>query len=384
MHEIFISCASGLETLLQKELIALGIPKIRRSFRGVFAPREIRYVYLINYCSRIASRVLWPVARFSCYDQHSLYSEARKVPWHKYLSPEKTFAIDPNVSHPALRNSLFAAQVLKDALCDYFREQTGSRPSVDVQNPNVQLNLFIHQRSATISIDTSGLPLFKRSWRHHPTEASIQETLAAALLDIINFTPHDRLCDPFCGSGTFLIEAALKATNTPPGYLRENWGFVHLPEYNKADWLSLKNSCDSKIKTLPPNILFGADKNPQTIEICQKHLEIAGFSKGITVEAVNVKYYRPPVCPTMVIANPPYGIRLEASAEIYSALGRFIEQQNNPKTYILSSSQEMVEASSCKIKNRTDLVHGGLNVYLFEVERTKSYEPLGLQKAFFS
>jgi putative N6-adenine-specific DNA methylase len=368
MNELFVSCSRGLEGLLEEELKNLGVQKTRQGFLGVYVPREIRYVYLINYCSRIASRVLWPILQFSCDDQNMLYGASRKIPWERYLTPEMTFAIDANVSHPKLRNSLFAAQVMKDALCDSFRDRLGHRPSVDIKNPDLQLNLFIHNRKSIISLDTSGSPLYKRGWRHYPTEASIQETLAASILSSIHYSASERLCDPFCGSGTFLIEAAWMASHTPPGFLREKWGFFHLPEYKQEEWLAFKRHRDAKIKTLPPSFLFGADKNPETIAICRKHLEIAGVSSCVSVEAANIKYYHPPLQPTQLIANPPYGIRLEASEEIYTALGKFLQTHQVPKAHILTPSELGLDKTGMKIANETELSHGGLSVFLFDLQ----------------
>ena len=122
----------------------------------------------------------------------------------------------------------------------YFGKNAESGPPLETHNPDVQLNLFIHEEKATISLDTSGAPLFKRGWRTESTEAPIQESLAAAILRIANYSPDEILCDPFCGSGTFLMEAAMMATHTPPGFFRKHWGFTNLPEFSDAAWKKVK------------------------------------------------------------------------------------------------------------------------------------------------
>src|SRR5262249_15308890 len=146
-----------------------------------------------------------------------------------------------NVNHRRLHNSLFAAQVAKDAICDRMRKETGGRPSVQIQHPDVQLNLFIQQQYGLISLDTSKEPLHKRGYRLEAVEAPLQETLAAAILRLARYSKELIFLDPCCGSGTFLIEAALIATQTPPGYLRKEWGFMRHPEYDSSEWLKVRN-----------------------------------------------------------------------------------------------------------------------------------------------
>src|ERR1700722_8739454 len=220
---LFITCAQHLEPLLIQELTALGITDLKLGFRGIWAPNTIENIYKINYLSRLATRVLLPLSQFACPDAQALYTEAKKIPWLDYLDETKTIAIDANIHHPQIRHSLYGAQLIKDAICDVVREKKGARPSVDVKNPDIQLNVFIQKNRATLSIDTSGIPLYKRGWKEAATEATLPETLAAAILLRAGYGEREVLCDPFCGSGTFLIEAACMATQTPAGYFRKKW-----------------------------------------------------------------------------------------------------------------------------------------------------------------
>ena len=164
--DIFVTCGEGIEPLLKDELIQLGYENIHPGFRGVYVNEvDLNAIYHINYCSRLAVRVLLPIAKFRRFDQRDLYKGISTVDWFKYLPKGKTFSIDANVSHRNIRNSLFAAQVAKDAICDQDRERTGNRPNVSTKNPDVQLNLFINGDKAILSFDTSGVPLFKRGYR---------------------------------------------------------------------------------------------------------------------------------------------------------------------------------------------------------------------------
>ena len=181
--KLFISCPFGLEDLLCKELVMLGITQIHKHFCGVEIPYTEEHLFTANYQSRIATRVLLPLLRFSCHNKDDLYRHAREIPWQDFLTPEKTFAIDANLhQHPNITHSLFAALVVKDAICDRLREKQGKRPSVDVRSPDLQFNLFLHKTKATLYLDTSGSPLFKRGWRKETGPAPLQESLAAACL----------------------------------------------------------------------------------------------------------------------------------------------------------------------------------------------------------
>ena len=257
---LFVSCAPELETLLSEELADLGIKETHLGYRGVFIEKwEWSTIYKVNYASRLASRVLLPLSRFKCFDRKTLYQSMIELDWSHLIKEGRTFAIDANVHHRELRNSLFAAQVVKDAICDQLREKHGHRPSVDVANPDIQLNLFIQNTAGVISFDTSGIPLHKRGYRQETVEAPMQESLAAAILRLANYTKDQILLDPCCGSGTILIEAALMATNTAPGYLRQKWGFTKHPRFDTLEWLSVKNKLDENRIPLQPQHLFGID-----------------------------------------------------------------------------------------------------------------------------
>ena len=226
---LFISCADHLEPLLTEELKTLGLVDLKLGFRGIYAPNTLENIYKINYLSRLATRVLLPLAQFPCPDTDTLYNETKKIPWLDYLDETKTIAIDANINHPQIRHSLYGAQLVKDAICDLIREKKGARSSVDVKNPDLQLNIFIQKNRATLSLDTSGAPLYKRGWKEGNVEAGLPETLAAAILMRANYSQREILCDPFCGSGTFLIEAACMATQTPAVTFERNGDFSICP-----------------------------------------------------------------------------------------------------------------------------------------------------------
>ena len=374
MEELFISCPHHFEDLLLQELENLGIEKVRQGFCGVHAPADMRNVYLINYGSRIATRVLWPLTRFGCPDQEALYTMSKRVGWAKYLNVDQTFAIDSNVSHHTLKNSLYASLVVKDAICDYFRDKTGSRPSIDVQNPTVQLNLFIQKGQATLYLDTSGAPLHKRGWRLENTEATLHESIAAALLIGSGFKNGMTFCDPFCGSGTFLVEAAMIATHTPPGFFRKSFGFMNMPLYRQSEWEKIKHSFDEKIIPLDKGMIFGSDKNPDTFKICYKHIKSTNFRGLIELENQDVATYHLPIKPKLVVCNPPYGKRLELTPAIAQGLKQFIDREcdQNTRNFILASGSTVMEDLGKPAKEEIAFKNGGMAISLYSIKQSAS------------
>jgi putative N6-adenine-specific DNA methylase len=371
MKQLFVTCPHGFEPILEQELKSLGLNSISASFCGVFVPKSFDNICLINYQSRVATRVLWPIADFTCRDKDDLYSKAKNIAWDDFMHCNKTFAIDSNVSHQNLTNSMFASLVVKDAICDFFREQTGSRPSVDRQFPDIQLNLFIQKGRATIYIDTSGAPLHKRGWRDTHTEATMHESLAAALLLFTSYSKDKTFCDPFCGSGTFLIEAAMIATKTAPGFLRKKWGFFHLPEFDKAHWIQWKADQDKLRIPLEKGMIFGSDKSRETSDACIKHLQKAGFASSIDVAYDEITYYNPKVAPQCVLTNPPYGKRLETSPLILQQFSDFLQNKckEDVEAYLIYPELEQLEAAGLLVDSLLSFKNGGLPIELFQVKK---------------
>ncbi len=372
--DLFVTCANCLEPFLAQELADLGYPQAVTGFRGVHV-RDVSFdaIYRINYCSRIASRVLMPLARFRCHDDRSLYLGAGKIDWMAYIPKGKTIAIDANVNHPRLRNSLYAAQIVKDAICDQLREKTGERPSVNTRDPDIQLNLYIQDEWAGLSFDTSGMPLHKRGYRQESVEAPMQETLAAALLTLAQYKAGDVLCDPCCGSGTILIEAAMMASQTPPGFLRNQWGFKSLPQHSPEAWLKVKNEADQRRILLPKHQFFGADINKQAIHACKVNLRAIGFQQSVEVVQCDIRDYTPPVTPNFILTNPPYGRRLDDVDHLrtlYRAIGDFMKRKaaKPARGFVFTGSFELSKEVGLAANRRHVLDNGGIEARLLEFD----------------
>jgi putative N6-adenine-specific DNA methylase len=369
LQDLFVVCHPSFEDLLFEELKELGISGLKKSQSGVYVPYNIDHVFLINYCSRIATRVLLTLKKFKCPDREVLYQESKKIQWDAFLRPELTFAIDANVhGHAQLRNSLFVAQIIKDAICDQLTAQFGSRPSVNTMNPDVQLNIFIHQQDATLSFDTSGSALFKRGYRKASVEAPLQETMAAALLKCAGYNKEYTLWDPFCGSGTFLIESAMIATQTPAGFFRSKWGFAHLPDFSQEKWTAFKYIWDQKRIPLATKKIFGSDKDPQAIEAAEANLSQAGFTGKIELLCREIDRVKYPVRPNFIVTNPPFGKRLERSEQLFRSLAQFIKDRCEPHTKaFMLFPQEKLHVEELSFKNIRSFYYGGLDLGLYQI-----------------
>lgn len=371
---LFASCSTALEPLLLEELKQLGIESLRLGYRGVYIENwDWKTIYTINYCSRIASRLLLPLTRFKCFDSKSLYKGVGYVNWSLFIPEGATFAIDANVSHRELRNSLFAAQIVKDAICDQLREKTGRRPSINVQDPDVQLNLYIQNNMALLSFDTSGTPLYKRGYRQESVEAPLQENLAAAILTIAKYQADTILFDPCCGSGTFLIEAALMASRTAPGYLRRKWGFMRHPQFNQIEWLQVKNEWDKKRIPLQSKKIFGIDINKEAVRVAKINLKAAGFLQNIEISQSDFRDYQPSIEPSLIVTNPPYGKRMEEEERLiplYRALGNFMKHKGAKpsKGFIFTGNLELTKEIGLASSRRYVLNNGGIESRLLEFD----------------
>lgn len=370
--QLFVTCQETLEELLATEIHEMGIEGSQKGFCGVFVPYSMENIYKINYLSRIGGRVLFPLASFPCKNKAMLYDAVRKINFQGILSPEKSFAIDVNGKNPSFDNTFYATQVTKDAICDTFRDRAGKRPSIDTKSPDVQLHLFLERDRAHLSLDTSGDPLFKRGYRKECVEAPLQESLAAAILRLSGYSKEDILLDPTCGSGTIVIEAAMIASATPPGFLRQKWGFFNHPSFSKEAWLTFKNEVDSKRVPLEKNKFFGFDINRDAIRIATTNARSLEFQDFIQFIRIDFRDEWPLVItPNLMITNPPHGTRLGITSDLtalYRSMGDAFKQKiaKPGKAFLFTSSLELSKEVGLKPKKRHILKMSGQECRLLE------------------
>ena len=381
--QYFGQLASGAEACGEAELKELGATQVKPGYLGCYFCADQRTIYNIVYRTRIFSRILAPLIVFDCHSEKYLYKTAQQLDWTQFLTLTKTFAITSNVADSNIRNSQYAGQILKDAIVDQFREKTGERPSVDTHNPDLQLNLYIHENKARISVDLGGGSLHKRGYRAESVEAPMQETLAAAIIRLAGWNGERPLYDPFCGSGTLLCEAFMKAANLPAAYLRQKFGFLRLPDFDAAVWNQVKTKANSDIVDAAPPPrqsdeggastfqISGSDISPDALQAVRTNRKALPGGEVIKVRRADFHDLEG-FNNTTIVTNPPYGIRLgdtEGVTLLLKELGDFLKQKCTGSTaFIYYGDQTLVKKLGLKPEWKQPLRAGGLEGMLCKYE----------------
>jgi len=329
----------GLEGVLAEELESLGATDILHLNRAVSFTGSRELLYRVNYCCRTALRVLKPLFHFEINEQKDLYDRLHEHPWENLLDPMQTLSIDAVISYTVFTNSQFVAQKSKDAIVDRIREKCGTRPSVDLDHPDLRINVHLFKDLCTVSLDSSGASLHRRSYRQSTGPAPINEVLAAGLLRLSGWDLTTPLFDPMCGSGTLLIEAGMLAKNIPAGYFRREWGFMHWKDFDQGLWETVKAASDEKIVPLTVP-LYGADRAQKAIASAKENIRFAGLSEGIRLKEVSFEESTPPVEKGFIVCNPPYDerIRLDDAIAFYKMIGNTLKRNYSGYTAWFISS----------------------------------------------
>jgi len=360
----FAQLGEGLEELGAKELVELGATESVPAYRGVhFGCADIATLCRINYQCRLSTRILAPLISFDCHSTKYLYKTAFALPWEELLNVTGTFAISATVGNSAITHSKYAALCLKDAMVDRYRERFGSRPNVDREHPDLQLNLHIDRDRAVISLDTSGASLHRRGYRQETVAAPMQETLAAAIIAISGWDGSRPLVDPFCGSGTLLCEALMRQARIPPGYLRDSFGFAMLPEFDQATWEQQRHQLDAAICTVPAGLIRGSDLDRQAVAAARTNLNLLPGGKEIPVTRAAFADLEP-IEDSLIVANPPYGIRLgnrDMTAELLKEFGSFLKHRcRGSEVFLYFGQREMLKMIGLRPTAKKPLNNGGL------------------------
>jgi len=323
-HNLFVTCAPGVEPFLDSELEALRITKRERQVGGVSFDGDWKDVWRANLELRTAIRVLSRVGRFRARDADELYRGAMKVDWSRFLGPESTIAVRGQSRDSALDHTLFIAQRVKDAVCDQERGRTGSRPSVDKSSPSLRIHTHIFRDRCTLSVDTSGNSLHRRGWREIQGAAPLSESLASALLMASGWDKRQPLLDPFCGSGTFLVEGAWMATDRAPG-LERSFAFEGWPGHEASAFSALREELRARVKPLGKRVIWGADVDREVMDAARHNIERAGLSESVRLEHADARSFSPRHgWNAQVLTNPPFGERVSDErrlAKVYEGFG---------------------------------------------------------------
>ncbi len=375
----FATAPKGIEPLLADELRALGAFEVVEARAGVAFSGPLEIAYRACLWSRLASRVLLPLATFPAKSPEELYAGVRSLDWGEHLSAESTLAVDASVSGSKITHSHYAALKIKDAVVDQFRDRTGMRPSVDAERPDVRINLYLLRDTATLSLDFSGDSLHRRGYRDEGVLAPLKENLAAAILIRAGWPEiaarGGALVDPMCGSGTLLLEGAYLAGDIAPGLIRPHYGFLRWRGHDAALWQQLMEEAQERraagLARIPT--IVGYDADHKAIRAAWANIEQAGLRERIHVERREVAALAAPAgAAGLVVVNPPYGERLgevEALKEVYGTLGdKLKEQFVGWKAAIFTGNVDLGKKLGLRAKKLHTLYNGALECKLLHIE----------------
>lgn len=370
MSESFFSpCPRGLETLLANELDVLGAQEIRTTDGGVHFTGPFLLSYRVNLHSRLASRVLWRVAKANYRNEQDIFDMAYTLQWNDWFDISRTIRVNITAIRSPLKSLDFATLRIKDAVCDKFRALVGERPSVDTHAPDIRIHAFLESSNITLYLDTSGDALFKRGVRQYTNIAPLRENLAAGILLLAGWRPGIPLLDPMCGSGTFLMEAAMMSLNIAPGISR-SFAFEKLKNFDGAAWCEMCRQAQAAQKPVSPLPVFGSDLYGDELKAAQRNLENAGLLGAVSLNQANVLEISAPAPNGVLVANLPYGERmgdLSELEELYPKLGDVLKKKFGGWTaYLFTSDLRMPKFIRLSVSRRIVLFNGAIECRLFE------------------
>lgn len=368
----FATCAPGLEPVLHAELADLRLAKIERQVGGVRFEGSLEDAWRANLWSRTAVRILLRLARFEAASTDALYAGAIAVDWGRFLRPDGTFRVDAQSNASALDHTLFVEQRVKDAVADSFRSLHGTRPSVDLENPVLSIHVHLFRDRCTLSVDTSGDSLHKRGWRRFQGRAPLAETLAAGIVLLSGWDRRSPLLDPFCGSGTILVEAAWIAGGVAPGHLRPRFGFERWIGHDAARWRALVAKSRAEVRSPKKLVLAGSDSDAHAIEGARENLAAAGLEDQVLLEVRDVAEFAPKRgWNAWIVTNPPYGERVGREHDLEGVYRRFgallRERCAGFHVAILSGNPALSRALGLEPERRTSLKNGSIDCELLEL-----------------
>lgn len=367
---VFAPCPQGLEAALAAEMQALGFEDATPGRAGCAFTADWVGIQRANLYSRLATRILVQVAQAPMYQDDDVLELARATPWERWFGPEHTLRVDTSAIRSPAQSLQYCNLRAKDGICDRLRDMEGARPSIDTVRPDARVHLFLFENTATLYLDTSGESLFKRGWRLDKGEAPLRENLAAGMLALAGWDPEQALLDPFCGSGTLLIEAAWIALGIPPGIARP-LGFERLRGHDPAPWEALKEDAYSRIAPGLDAPIVGYDIDPAAIEFAHRNAERAWLADdAIRFEVRDARSAERFAEKGWIVTNPPYGDRLENNdPELWQAWSSTLKHQfGGWNLHVISSDMTFPQQLRLKPQRRTPLYNGGLECRLFGFE----------------
>ena len=372
-YSLFVTCPRGLEAPLSQELEQIKCQDIRAVDGGVACKGGMEQVYRINLHSRTASRVLLRLTKSGYRNEQDIYKAAKNIRWTDWFDLEQTFKVKVEGKRAQVKSLDFVGLKIKDAVCDVFRDACDARPSVGKIRPDIRVHAFIDERDIQIFIDTSGEALFKRGYRQDTGEAPMRENLAAGLLLLAGYDGTQPFQDPFCGSGTIVIEAAWIATRRAPGLMRR-FGFEKLKNFDAALWKKLQHEAETQIRPAPA-LISGSDNDRYMIRAAVANAQAAEVDTFIRFEVKDAQDSRPNGEGGILISNPPYGVRLaevQALQALYPQLGAWLKQHYAGwLAGMFTGDRDMPKFMRLSPKRKIPLYNGNLDCRLFLMDMVK-------------
>ncbi|MDE5635644.1 MAG: RNA methyltransferase [Muribaculaceae bacterium] len=359
----------GLEEVLAGELRDLGASNVEVGKRMVSFEGDLEMLYKANFCCRTALRILKPIYKFIASDTDTLYEMVKEYDWSTVLSPEKTFSIDTVAFSDEFTHSRFVTYRVKDAIVDWFTDRLGEgkRPGVRLQDADVMINVHIAGDRVTLSLDSSGESLHKRGWRVAQTEAPINEVLAAGIILMSGWRGEKPFVDPMCGSGTFLVEAAMIAANIYPGIYRQGFAFEAWPDFDRELLDKLYN--DDSAERVPEFPIIGADMSPKAVEIATRNIKSSGMAKYIDLHVRPLSQWTEAPAEGVIVTNPPYGERISTDdmEGLYELIGNQLKTVfTGYHAWIIGYRTEHFNAIHLSPSTKVPMLNGSLECELRE------------------
>ncbi len=371
MNRYFAPCPRGLEALLADELASLGAGRIEPVAGGVAFAGDWLLAYRVNLESRLATRVLWFLARAPYVREEDIYRLALGEAWPRHFPVSRTIRVVTTATRSPLKSIDFVTLRVKDAICDRFRAQGGERPNVDTREPDVRIHVYLTESECSLYIDTSGAPLWQRGLRRASVEAPLKENLAAGILRLAGWQPGTPLVDPMCGSGTFLLEAAQMALDRAPG-LGRSFAFEHLTSFDALAWAGQKNAAQARCRAPQPLPLWGSDRDEHAVRATRRNFQEAGLGNVARVVLADLLSLEKPADAGILVANPPYGERIGEQEELsafYPPLGSALKKHwSGWNAYFFTADTRLPKGVGLKPSRKTPLFNGALECRLYEIK----------------
>lgn len=359
-QKIIVKTLAGCEGLLAEELTALGCKEVQPLTRAVMFDGVWEDVYRVNYCSRFALNVLVNITNFTATSYDDIYNGALKVFWHQLMDVNATFVVKHAINSGQFPHTQLCALKVKDAIVDTFQKKFDKRPSVDKENPDFIFHIHISDSRCQLLVDTSGVSLYKRGYKVFQGFAPLNEIMAAALVKWSGWKPGKKLVDPFCGSGTILIEAFMQGINRPAGYYRSEYAFMRFKDFNRNEWNRIKTLADEEEKEVDFE-LTGLEFNAQIVEGAMKNVRKAGAAKHINIKRVDFFRANENVEDAVLIMNPPYGKRVEPMDEsFFKTLSQFLKHNCAGSRVTMIAPTELVKQIGFKPSQKHKTFNGEL------------------------